>query len=69
MGGKPDLIWQFAQHLKKTYKSQGKDIEVYVKNRLRVNGKKQQPLIDFSTDLASVEWDYFKHNYWIVIEE
>lgn len=69
MGGKPDMIWQFAQRLKKTYKEKGIDISVYVKNRTRVNGSESHQLIDPKVDLANVKWNYFSHNNWIISPE
>jgi len=63
---KPDIIWQFAQHLKKDFNAKGKDIEVYVDCRIRINGKAIERLIDPNVDLASVKWEVFKHNEWIL---
>lgn len=63
---KPDVIWQFAQHLKKDYKKKGQDIQVFVNAKVSVNGKPHQQLIDPKTDLANAEWHVFKHNDWIL---
>jgi hypothetical protein len=63
---KPDIIWQFAQHLKKEYEDKGMDVAVYVNCSVRVNGKPLKPLIDPDVDLASVKWDVFKHSDWIL---
>jgi len=68
MGGKPDMIWQFAQHLKKEFQKDGKDIEVYVKNKTRVNSSKRKRLISPQTDLTAVEWNYWGHNDWIIVD-
>ena len=68
MSGKPDMIWQFAQHLKKEHQKQGKEIEVYVKNKTSVNKSKYQQLINPQTDLAAAKWNYWGHNDWIVID-
>lgn len=68
MAGKPDMLWQFAQHLKQVYKKQGKDIEVYVTNWTRVNKSERQQLINPKTDLAAAEWNYWGHNNWIIID-
>lgn len=68
MGGKPDMIWQFAQHLKEEYQKEEKSIEVYVKNKTSVNGSKRKRLIDPKTDLAAVKWNYWGHNDWINID-
>ena len=63
---KPDVIWQFAQYLKKDFKAKGIDIEVYVNTRISVNGKPLKPLINPEIDLASVKWNAFKHSDWIL---
>ncbi len=61
----PDFTWQFAQHLKKEYAAKGQDIEVYVRNKVRVNQGEFQEFIDPEVDLASVPWKHFSHNEWI----
>jgi uncharacterized membrane protein YphA (DoxX/SURF4 family) len=63
---KPDVIWQFAQRLKEEYKKKGEDVAVYVNCKISINGKPYKTLIDPNMDLASVEWDIFKHNHWIL---
>jgi hypothetical protein len=63
---KPDVIWQFAQRLKEEYKKKGEDVAVYVNCKISINGKPYKTLIDSNMDLASVEWDIFKHNHWIL---
>ena len=68
MGGKPDMLWQFAQYLKKEYKANGKNIAVFVKNSTKVNNQKRRKLIDFKTDLAKAKWNYWGHNDWILLE-
>lgn len=63
---KPDVIWQFAQRLKKEYASKGQDVSVYVDCYVRVNGRPYKKLIDPETDLANTEWNPFKHSSWIL---
>ncbi|WP_378180677.1 HTTM domain-containing protein [Aquimarina sp. SS2-1] len=63
---KPDAIWQFAQFLKKEHLKEGRDIAVYVNSKVAVNGKKLRVLIDPDVDLASVDWNYFTTNPWII---
>ena len=62
----PDFIWQFAQHLKKIYAEQGKDVAVYAKAKIRINGKPAQEFVDTRVDLASEPWDPFRHHHWIL---
>lgn len=63
---KPDIIWQFAQHLKRYYAKQGKSVKVYVKAYVSVNGKPAKQLIDSKVDLANEEWYHLKHHDWIL---
>ncbi len=63
---KPDMIWQFAQHLKKEYAEKEQDIAVYVKGNVSVNGKPHQPLVNDTIDIASIKWDYSKHSEWLL---
>lgn len=63
---KPDVIWQFAQYLKKDFAKKGIDVMVFVKTRVSVNGKPSKKLIDPKVDLANKEWHHFKHHNWIL---
>ncbi|THD69633.1 HTTM domain-containing protein [Robertkochia marina] len=64
---KPDVIWQFAQHLKEKYAAQGRDVEVYVsRSGVSVNGRPYQPFVDPETDLAASSWYWWKHQPWIL---
>ncbi|RKE98614.1 HTTM domain-containing protein [Ichthyenterobacterium magnum] len=63
---KPDVIWQFAQHLKKKYAENGVDIQVFVNCNISINGKPRKTLINPEIDIANVEWSVFKHNDWIL---
>lgn len=62
----PDFAWQFAQHLKKEYAKNGEVIQVYVKNKVKVNNGVYAEFINPETDLASVPWKHFSHNEWIL---
>ncbi|WP_344786987.1 HTTM domain-containing protein [Postechiella marina] len=63
---KPDVIWQFAQHLKQSFNTNGQDVSVFVNCRVKVNGKPYKQLINPKTDLANIEWQTFKHSDWIL---
>ncbi len=62
----PDYIWQFSQFLKKEYAREGKDVSVFAKARVSINGKPMEPFTDPSADLAAEEWNHFKHHTWIL---
>ncbi|MBP1840410.1 HTTM domain-containing protein [Formosa algae] len=63
---KPDVIWQFSQHLKSVYAAKGDSISVYVNARVSVNGRPAKQLIKPDVDLANVEWSPWKHSDWIL---
>jgi len=63
---KPDIIWQFAQHLKHHFAKKGIRIKVYVRAYVSVNGKPYKQLIDPEVDLANEKWCHFKHHKWIL---
>ncbi len=62
---KPDIIWQFAQRLKKTFADKGRDVKIYANTSVRVNGGELRQLIDPDVDLGSVKWHPFKHSEWL----
>ncbi|GAA4800979.1 HTTM domain-containing protein [Litoribaculum gwangyangense] len=63
---KPDIIWQFAQRLKKQFKQDGQDVSVYVNCKVSINGKPYKTLINPEIDLANEKWNPFKHSSWIL---
>ncbi|MFD2726173.1 HTTM domain-containing protein [Hyunsoonleella rubra] len=65
-GTKPDVIWQFAQHLKTDFKSKGQDVAVYVQSKVSVNGKPFRDFIDSDVDIANTPWEPLKHSEWIL---
>lgn len=62
---KPDVIWQFAQRLKKTFANKGIDVKVYANTSIRINGGELRQLIDPDVDLANVKWHPLKHSEWL----
>lgn len=63
---KPDIIWQFAQYLKRIFEKDGQDISIYVDSKISVNGKPFEAFIDPEADLTNAPWNSFKHNDWIL---
>ena len=64
---KPDVMWQFIQRLKKQYKEEGKEVEIYITNsKVSVNGKPYEPFINPEVDIAKVSWNTFTHSSWIL---
>ncbi len=66
MAAKPDIIWQFAQLLKKEYAEKGKDVSIYVWSSVSLNGHPPRPFVDPTVDLAATDWNYFSANKWIL---
>ena len=62
----PDYIWQFAQFLRKEYAAEGKDVAVFAKARVSINGRPLEPFTDPKVDLAAEKWDTFRHHTWIL---
>jgi len=63
---KPDVIWQFSQHLKKDFKAKGQDVAVYVDCKVSVNNRPYKRLIDPNVDMGSAKWNWYKHNDWLL---
>jgi hypothetical protein len=67
VGTRPELIWQFAQHLRRYYAEQGvAPIEVYADGQASLNGHRMQPLVDPQVDLAAAAWPLVGRVEWIV---
>jgi len=66
----PDMAWQFAQKLEVEYNQRGwSEVEVYANLKSSLNGSPFVRVIDPTVDLTEVEWNYFWHNKWILIQE
>ncbi len=66
MSTQPDMILQFAHHLKKIYQERGyKNPVIKCRSRVTLNGTLSQPLVDPATNLAAVKRDW-KHKSWIL---
>jgi len=63
---KPDVIWQFAQRLKKEYTAKGENISVFVNCKISVNRRGYKPLIAPNVDIAALDWNTFKHSDWLL---
>ena len=56
MSFQPDMIWQYAQFLKKIYKAKGyANISIYVNSEVSLNGRLSQTLIDESKDILQIK--------------
>jgi vitamin K-dependent gamma-carboxylase len=64
----PDMILQFAHHLRDEYQAQGREVEVYARIRVKLNFREYCDYIDPETDLAQERWRFFKPSPWILPE-
>ncbi|KGO86473.1 HTTM domain-containing protein [Flavobacterium rivuli WB 3.3-2 = DSM 21788] len=67
MGTRPDMIWQMAQRIKQEFKTREQDVAVYAITNVSVNNDPYKALIDPTTDLAAVSWNYYGHCTWILL--
>ena len=58
----PDMILQYAHHLRDR---RSEPVAVYGMFRVRLNGRRRQTFIDPQTDLARIEWDWFRRKPWV----
>ena len=61
----PDMILQFAHHLKGLYAAQGRDVEVRVEAVARLNGRPEQWFIFGNRDLTQISRPYIPPADWI----
>lgn len=63
----PDMIWQYAQHLKKEFKKMGYgNVEVFAISSVSLNREPFRLLADSTVNLAGTPWNYVEHNSWII---
>ena len=62
----PDFIWQMAQKIKAIEAEKRREVGVYVRSRVSINGREYSPLIDPDVNLAEEPWDAWRHHDWIL---
>jgi len=67
LGGKPDMIWQAAQLIRKDCAAHGKEVAVYVTAKASLNGHAERLFINPATDLAHTTYNYFGHDSWVLL--
>lgn len=66
MQTKPDMIWQFAQYVKKKKREEGIDsIKIFAKGKLSLNQGRYYSFIYDTVDLTQVKWNVFQHETWL----
>ena len=66
MSTQPDLILQFAHHLRDQYAAKNINVEIYAKSTASLNGRKSSPLIDEKANLATIRIHPFSETPWIL---
>lgn len=64
----PDMIWQYAQHLKKKYQKEWntEDVKVYADVKAKLHKRPYQQYINKEIDLGNTSWEIFKNSNWIM---
>jgi hypothetical protein len=66
LAGSPDIIWQYAQRLKKDFARKGyPEVQVFAIGQVSINRQIPKPLVDSTVNLAAVRWQPFCHASWI----
>lgn len=66
MSFQPDFILEYAHYLRDHFEQQGhQDVEIYVENRVTLNGRRSTALVDPAVDLAQ-EKESFEHKNWVL---
>lgn len=68
MATHPDMILQYAHHLRDERAAAGHDVAVYGRFRVRLNGRTRQQFIDPTVDLARTEWQWWGRKPWVLDE-
>jgi len=63
---KPDLMWQLAQKIKALENEKGNDVAVYMESKISINAGPYFLFTDKNIDIASQNWDPFKHTVWLL---
>ncbi|MES2865112.1 MAG: HTTM domain-containing protein [Bacteroidota bacterium] len=66
LSSSPDFIWQYCQRIKKQSK---KPISIFVECQVSINRRPYYKLIDEKADMTTVEFDYFGHNDWVLLQD
>ena len=62
---KPDLLWRLAKEIRKAEAKEGKNVQVFMDVKLKINGGEYHQFIKPDIDIAAQDWHPFKHHDWI----
>lgn len=64
----PDMILQYAHHLRDQAQAEGREVAIYAKIKVKLNDGKYHPYVDETRDLAQEEWSMLWPSDWILPE-
>jgi len=64
----PDMILQYAHHLRDQAAAQGRKVAVFAHIRIKLNDGAYYTYVDPEVDLAQVSWSYFSPKSWVLAE-
>lgn len=64
----PDMILQYAHHLRDQALADGRKVAIYAKIKVKLNDGNYYPYVNPEIDLAQVEWSYWRSSPWILPE-
>lgn len=65
----PDMILQYAHHLRDQARAEGREVAVYAHIRTSLNDGDLHPYVDTTVDLAQEEWAFWQTTPWILWPE
>jgi vitamin K-dependent gamma-carboxylase len=66
IGTRPDMIWQFVQILRQQYAQEGREVQIFARSWVSLNGRRPQALVDPDVDLSRASWTWVKPLTWLV---
>ena len=64
----PDMIIQYAHHLRDQALAEGREVAIFAHIKVKLNDGKYHPYVDSERDLAKEEWSIIKPSDWILPE-
>ncbi len=68
MATHPDMILQYAHHLRDLRAAAGQDIAIYPRFRVSLNGGPRRPFLDPAADLSTLHWQWWGAKDWVLPE-
>lgn len=62
----PDMLWQYAQWMKRKLAHEHPNLAIYVEAKASINGGPFYTIVDPCTDLTQAKWTWYWHDDWII---